>query len=155
MVRSAATTTRGGALAHPVDYKASEFGGYARDADVFLAVPSGRCIAHAKDRECREARIEVRPELAFRHTFPDDLLEDALDPARPAADPSTAFARQVLPLILENPDKIAAIEERRQMRIDEQREAFVRAVRSRANGLCGVEKSLDTFQADELQRRLF
>src|SRR5215471_15122863 len=141
MVRSAAATPRGGALAHPVDCELGEFGGYVRDADVFLAVPSRRGITHAKDRECREARIEVRTELTFRHTLPDDLLENALDPARPAADASPAFTREVLPLILENPDEIAAIEERRQMRIDEQRETFARAVRSRGNGLCGVEKS--------------
>ena len=115
MARSAATAQHCRALAHPTDHQLGEFGSGAGDVSAFLTVPIRCCVAHAKDREGRQAGVQVRAEFPFFDALRDDVLEDALEPARPAADTATAFPGKVLALVEEDPNKVRPVDERRQV----------------------------------------
>src|SRR3972149_4885705 len=106
-------------LFHAVDDEPRKFPCDMRDRRVFLAIPARCCIAHAEYGERRHARVEIGTEFAFRDTFPDHILENALQPARPAADALAALGRQMLAFVLDYLDEIAPIDEWRQMRIDQ------------------------------------
>src|SRR6187455_1542204 len=117
--RSAALTPHRGALAHPVGHQAREFLGNVRHVDVFPALPTRCRIAHAEYGQRRQANVEIGAEFAFRNAFLDDVLEDTLEPARPAADAAAALARQMLALIEEHLDEIGPVDQRRQMGPDQ------------------------------------
>src|SRR5690242_11850725 len=99
---SATLPPRRGALAHPVGHQAREFLRDVRHVDVFLALPTRCRIAHAEYGQSRQADVETGAEFAFGNAFLDHVLEDALEPARPAADAAAAFARQMLTFIEEH-----------------------------------------------------
>ena len=86
---------------------------------IFLALPTRCCIAHAENGERRQPRVEIGAEFALGDAFPDHLLENALKAARPAADAPAAFGGQMLALVEEDLDEIAAVDERGEVRIDQ------------------------------------
>src|SRR5262249_19130932 len=99
-------------LLHTVNYKARELGADTLDRHLFLAVPVRHRVGHAEDAEHCQARIEVGAKLAAPHPFPENVLKNSLQSARPFSDPPAAFARQVLTLVQEDPDKITAVGQR-------------------------------------------
>src|SRR4029079_1631181 len=117
--RSPALAPHCGALAHPVGHQAREFLGNVRHVDVFPALPTRCRIAHAEYGQSRHANVEIGAEFAFGDALLDHVLEDALEPARPAADAAPAFARQMLALIEEYLDEIGSVDQRRQVRLDQ------------------------------------
>ena len=112
MVCSAPASRRGRLLAHPIDRQLGEFTGYARDVRVFFPVPTRCCVAHAQDRQRRQTRIQIGTKFSLRDALLDDILEDALELARYAANAPTALARQILALIQEDLDEVGPINER-------------------------------------------
>src|SRR6266536_1836796 len=94
-------------LLRPVDDKAGELAADALDRHLLVAVPVRHRVGHAEDTEHRQTGIEIRAKLALPHTFLDNVLEHALEPARPFSDPSAAFGRQVLALIQEHSYEVA------------------------------------------------
>src|SRR5581483_1804662 len=151
--RSAALPPRRGAPAHPFGHQARKFPGDVRHIDIFPALPARCRIAHAKDGKRRQANVEIGAELASGDTLPDHVLEDALEPARPAPDAAAALARQMLALVEEHLDEIGPVDQRRQVRFDQRNQALSRALRPGGNRLGRFEKALDPFEADDLQRR--
>src|SRR5215475_11143517 len=117
--RSAALSSRRGALAHPIGHQAREFLGNIRYVDVFLAPPTRCRIAHAEYGQRRQTNVEIGAEFAFGNALFDHVLEDALESARPTADAAATFARQMLALIEEHLDEIGPVDERRQMGLDQ------------------------------------
>src|SRR5262249_8573509 len=141
-------------LLHAVDDEARELGANALDRHLFLAVPVRHRVGHAEDAEHGQTRIEIGAKLAAPHPFPEDVLKNSLQSARPFADPPAAFARQVLALIQENPDKIAAVGQRRKVRFDQARQLVGGGARSRRNRLGDLEVSSHPLETNELERPL-
>src|SRR5262245_1299842 len=102
-------------LLRPVDDKAGELAADAFDRYLLATVPVRHRVGHAEDTQHRQTGIEIRAKLALPHTFPDNVLEHALEPARPFSDPSAAFGRQVLAVIQEHSYEVAAIGQRSQV----------------------------------------
>ena len=99
----------GQAGANPVDHKPRELGANLGNINVFVALPTRYCIAHAEYGERRHARVKRGSEFAVSDALLDDLLENAFESARPAADTAPALGRQVLALIEEDLDEVGAI----------------------------------------------
>ena len=89
------------------------------NVDIFLALPTRCRIAHAEYGKRGEANVEIGAEFAFGDALLDHVLEDALEPARPAADAAAAFARQMLALVEEHLDEIGPVDQRRQVGLDQ------------------------------------
>src|SRR5262245_13094743 len=119
MVRSAPATRRGRTFAHPIDHELGKFGGGAVDGSAFLAVPVGCCVAHAQNCERRESGIQIGTEFPLSDALLDDVLEYALEFARPPANTTTAFPRKMLTLIEEDPHKVRPVDQRRKVRFDQ------------------------------------
>ncbi len=124
MARSAATARHCRALAHPTDRQLGEFGSGAGDVGAFLTVPIRCCVAHAKDREGRQAGVQVRAEFPFFDALRDDVLEDALEPARPPADTTATFPGKMLAFVEEDPNKVRPIDEGREVGFNQQSQSF-------------------------------
>src|SRR5262249_20816898 len=70
-------------LLRPVDDKPRELGADPLGRPLLFAIPCRYRVGHAEDAEHRETSIEIGAELSLPHTFLDDVLEHALEPARP------------------------------------------------------------------------
>src|SRR5215467_1966841 len=119
MVRSAPATRRGRAFAHPIDHELGKFGGGTVDVGAFLAMPVGCRVAHAQNCERREPGIQIGTEFPLTDALLDDVLEYALESARPSANTTTAFPGKMLALIEENPNKVGPVDQRREVRFDQ------------------------------------
>src|SRR5215468_6662397 len=141
-------------LPHTLDHKARELGADTLDRHLFLAVPVRYRVGHAEDAEHCQTRIEIGAKLAAPHPFLENVLKNALQSARPFSDPPAAFARQVLTLVQEDPDKITAVGQRREVRFDEARQLVGGGARSRRNRLGHLEVSSHPLETNELERPL-
>src|SRR5215510_198253 len=144
--RSAVLPPHRGALAHPVGHQAREFLSNVRHVDIFPALPTRCRIAHAEYGERRQADIKIGAEFTFGDAFLDHVLEDALEPARPAADAAAAFARQMLALIEEHFDEIGPVDQRREVGRDQRYQPLSCGFRAGRDRLGGLEKTLDAPQ---------
>src|SRR6516225_11975196 len=106
-------------LAHALAHQPGELASDVRDVDVFLALPTWYCVAHTENGECGQPRVEIGAEFARADALLDNVLEDSLQTARPAADPPSALGREMLTLVEEHPDEVTAVNQRRQMRFDQ------------------------------------
>src|SRR6185312_1930633 len=69
--------------------------------------------------------------------FLDDLLEDAFKPPRPTADAAPAFSWQMMAFVEEHLHEIAAVEQGRQVRLDQKRQALPRCSAASCDRLGG------------------
>src|SRR5262245_1300102 len=141
-------------LLHPVDHKARELGADTLDRHLFLAVPVRHRVGHAEDAEHCQTRIEIGAKLAAPHPFLEKVLKNSLQSTRPFSDPPATFARQVLTLVQEDPDKITAVGQRREVRFDEARKLVGGGARSRSNRLGDLEVSGHALETNEFKRPL-
>ena len=109
MARSAAATRCSRALAHPLNHQLGEFCGGPGDVGAFFSVPIRCCVAHAENCERREPGIQIGTEFPLTDALLDDVLEYALESARPSANTTTAFPGKMLTLIEEDPDEVGPI----------------------------------------------
>src|SRR5215468_8516692 len=141
-------------LPHTLDHKARELGADTLDRHLFLAVPVRYRVGHAEDTEDCQPRIEIGTKLAAPHPFLENVLKNPLHSARPFSDPPSAFARQMLTLVQEHPDKIAAVGHRREVRFDQARKPVGGGARSRCNRLGDLEVSGHALETNEFERPL-
>src|SRR3984893_6781567 len=141
-------------LLHTVDHKARELGADTLDRHLFLAVPVCHRVGHAEDAEHCQTRIEIGAKLAAPYPFLENVLKNSLQSARPFPDPPAAFARQVLTLVQEDPHKITAVGQRREVRFDEARKLVGSGARSRRNRLGDLEISGHALATNEFERHL-
>src|SRR5215470_17064384 len=111
MARSAAATWCSRALAHPFNHQFGKFGGGTGDIGAFLSVPIRCCVAHAENCERRESGIQIGPEFPFGDALLDNILKDALESARPPADPTAAFPGKVLTFIEKDANEVGPVDE--------------------------------------------
>ena len=104
-------------LAHAVEDELRKLGSDLVDGCAFFTMPARCCIAHAEDGQSGHARVEIGAKLSLRHTFPDDVLEDTFETARPPADTAAAFTGQMLTLVEEYLDEVRPPSKRRQVRL--------------------------------------
>src|SRR5262249_35785671 len=98
--------------------------------------------------------IQIGTKLPPGDPLLDDVLEYAFEPARPPANATAAFPGKMLSLIEEDSDEVGSVDQRREMRFDQQSQSFGGTVRPRGNGFCSIKKALDALHADQFKRGL-
>src|SRR5690242_17851029 len=86
------------------------------DRRAFLGIPTGDSVAHAKDCQRCQTRIELFAEFPAADALANDALEDLLQASRPFADAAAARVRQELALGEEYSDEVPTVQNRGNVR---------------------------------------